>query len=338
MGPRAFQEVQNLKLEVTRLSNRSIEFDLVGVDASIANAFRRIMIAEVPTICIEEVYVWNNTSVIQDEVVAQRLGLIPLNVDPDLFEMRELNDSPTDRNTLVFKLNINCTKNANVPPGTTDPEKLYLNSTVTAGHLEWVPQGEQEDLEAFKLKPPAPTNPNIVIAKLRPGQEMELELHAVKNVGKEHAKWSPVATASYRLLPHITLHPQTSFNTQLKPIPPELADKFASCFSPSVIRVDPLTKAVSVDEQGIRGESMSREVFRHPEFSGCFGLGRVRDWFLYTVESEGPYAPEEIFPASIRVMRKKIAGLKKATEVLMGITEVVEPQQNGSEDVVMTET
>ena len=205
-----------MKLNVTRLSQRSIEFDLVGVDASIANAFRRIMIAEVPTICIEDVYVWNNTSVIQDEVVAQRLGLIPLNVDPDLFELRGgassvsfihralltlthiVTDSATDRNTLVFKLNVACTKKANVPAGTTDPEKLYANSTVTAGHLEWVPQGEQEDLQAFKKKPPAPTNPNIVIAKLRPGQEMEMELHAVKNVGKEHAKWSPVGEQRFR--------------------------------------------------------------------------------------------------------------------------------------------
>jgi len=40
-------EGQNLKVKVQRLSQRSIEFDLVGVDASIANAFRRIMIAEV---------------------------------------------------------------------------------------------------------------------------------------------------------------------------------------------------------------------------------------------------------------------------------------------------
>ncbi|KLO15553.1 hypothetical protein SCHPADRAFT_927143 [Schizopora paradoxa] len=329
---------KNLKLSVKRLSQRSIEFDLVGVDASIANAFRRIMIAEVPTICIEEVYVWNNTSVIQDEVVAQRLGLIPLNVDPDLFETRGVNDSATDRNTLVFKLNVACTKKPNVPAGTIDAEKLYENSTVTAGHLEWVPQGEQEELQAFKIKPPASTNPNIVIAKLRPGQEMEMELHCIKNVGKEHAKWSPVATASYRLLPHITLYPKTSFNTQLKRIPPEHADKFASCFSPGVIRVDPVTKAVSVDPKGVRGETMSREVFRHPEFTDCFGLGRVRDWFMFTVESEGPYAPEDIFPASIRVMRSKIANLKKATERLMGMTESDEPQQDTTEDVQMADT
>ena len=81
-------------MEVTTLSNRSVEFDMVGVDASIANAFRRVMIAEVPSICIEHVYVWDNTSVMQDEVLAHRLGLIPLNVDPGLFDMRESGASP----------------------------------------------------------------------------------------------------------------------------------------------------------------------------------------------------------------------------------------------------
>jgi DNA-directed RNA polymerases I and III subunit RPAC1 len=45
-------EGQNLKVKVQRLSQRSIEFDLVGVDASIANAFRRIIIAEVSSILI----------------------------------------------------------------------------------------------------------------------------------------------------------------------------------------------------------------------------------------------------------------------------------------------
>lgn len=83
----------------------AVEFDLVGVDASIANALRRMMIAEVshtsiitpfgmadiqqvPTIAIEDVYVWNNTSVMQDEVLAHRVGLIPIRADPRLLKYK----------------------------------------------------------------------------------------------------------------------------------------------------------------------------------------------------------------------------------------------------------
>jgi hypothetical protein len=50
-----------------------------------------------------------------------------------------------------------------------------------------------------------PVQKDILILKLRPGQEIELEAHAVKGIGKTHAKWSPVATAFYRLLPEVTL-------------------------------------------------------------------------------------------------------------------------------------
>lgn len=153
-------------------------------------------------------------------------------------------------------------------------------------------------------KPPAPTNPNIVLIKLRPGQALDFECHAVKNVGKEHAKWSPVgmfssllhlisfvtkhinshsssriiakiraATASYRLHPYIQLLSQP---------PRHLTQKFQACFSPGVIRVNPRTGNVEVDEKKVRNESMSREVFRHPDLEGCVKLGRIRDWFLCT--------------------------------------------------------
>lgn len=92
----------------------------------------------------------------------------------------------------MFRLKVACTRNKAAPAGTTEDAKLYHDSHVTSGHLQWVPQGEQEELPAFRLKPPAPTNPDIVLAKLRPGQEIDAELHAIKGVGKEHAKWSPV--------------------------------------------------------------------------------------------------------------------------------------------------
>jgi DNA-directed RNA polymerase I and III subunit RPAC1 len=40
---------------------------------------------------------------------------------------------------------------------------------------------------------------------LRPGQEIEMELICEKGIGKTHAKWSPVSTAYYRLVPQITI-------------------------------------------------------------------------------------------------------------------------------------
>ncbi|GJJ13030.1 hypothetical protein Clacol_007279 [Clathrus columnatus] len=298
---------QNLQVKVYRLSDRSCEFDLVGVDASIANALRRILISEVlvPTVAIENVYVWNNTSVVVDEVLSHRLGLVPLNVDPALLEFKDGGDS-TDRNTIVFKLNVACSRNPDAAKGETDPDKLYINSNVYSSNLVWDPQGEQADI--FNGNSPAPTNSNILLAKLRPGQEIDMELHAIKGLGKEHAKWSPVATASYRLHPYIKI---------VSPIPPALIPKFKSCFSPGVIQVR--KKSFEKEEAYVadsRKESMSREVFRHEEFEGKVELGRVRDWFIFNIESEGPYAPERLLIEAIGVMREKIATLRKSTNAL----------------------
>ena len=66
-----------------------MEFDLIGVDTSFANALRRIMIAEVPTMAIEEVYVHFNTSVIPDELLAHRIGLVPIKAEPTGFRFQE---------------------------------------------------------------------------------------------------------------------------------------------------------------------------------------------------------------------------------------------------------
>jgi len=211
------------------------------------------------------------------------------------------NEQATDRNTVVFEIKLTCERNPHAPKGSTDPGELYINHELKSSDLTWKPAGEQA--EVFASNPPASTNPDIVLAKLRPGQQVHMEVHAVKGVGKDHAKFTPVATASYRLLPYVTLK---------KPIPPENADLFKSCFCPGVVQVDPVTKMVSIDEDNLRRDSVSREVLRHPEFADSVELDRVRDFFLFNVESEGPYAPERIFLESIGVMRDKIARIRKA--------------------------
>lgn len=95
-----------------------------------------------------------------------------------------------DRNTVVFHVELTCERNPNAPKGSTNDHELYINHELLSSHLVWVPAGEQD--EVFAGKPPAPINPNIVLAKLRPGQRVNMELHAVKGVGKDHAKFSPV--------------------------------------------------------------------------------------------------------------------------------------------------
>jgi DNA-directed RNA polymerase I and III subunit RPAC1 len=71
---------------VLELNDEEIVFDLIGAEPPLANALRRILIAEIPTIAIEKVNMWQNTSVIPDENLAHRVGLIPIKADPRLFE------------------------------------------------------------------------------------------------------------------------------------------------------------------------------------------------------------------------------------------------------------
>lgn len=68
---------KTVKIVIVKRDDLEIEFDIIGITPALANAYRRIMISEVPTMAIEKVYIYNNTSIIQDEILAHRLGLIP---------------------------------------------------------------------------------------------------------------------------------------------------------------------------------------------------------------------------------------------------------------------
>lgn len=80
-------------------------------------------------------------------------------------------------------------------------EEVYTNTTIFSKDLEWIPLGNQKKL--FEKNPLKPVHDDIIINKLRENQEIEAELYCEKGIGKTHAKWSPVATAFYRLMPDI---------------------------------------------------------------------------------------------------------------------------------------
>ena len=133
------------------------------------------------------------------------MGLIPIKADGRDFEYHQQGKEYTEEDSLKFRLHKICTKKDPSAPmvlnNTHDEEKLYNNSNVYSGDLEWIPQGDQQK----RLGNIKPLHDDILIAKMRPGQEIEMDLICEKGIGKTHAKWSPVCTAFYRLLPDISV-------------------------------------------------------------------------------------------------------------------------------------
>ncbi|GKV44567.1 hypothetical protein SLEP1_g51735 [Rubroshorea leprosula] len=321
-----------------------MEFDMIGIDAAIANAFRRVLIAEVPTMAIEKVLIANNTSIVQDEVLSHRLGLIPIRADPRLFEYMSENDQSNEKNTIVFKLHVRCNKGA----------KRFA---VYSDELKWLPQGSefvkdsgtatsssnskpetytsfscrQDSLPDFANNPLGPKNLDIIIAKLGPGQEIELEAHAVKGIGKTHAKWSPVGTAWYRMLPEVVLseHVEDDVAEELKRRCPvnvfDIEDigngqnnflLFQICFlyhqtislatGDWVLRLQILSGKKRATVARPRACTLCRECIRGgEEWEKRVALHRVRDHFIFTIESTGALPPEVLFTEAVKILEDK---------------------------------
>ncbi|PKI65525.1 DNA-directed RNA polymerases I and III subunit RPAC1 isoform X2 [Punica granatum] len=302
------QFANNFRVEVKRLTEDEMEFDMVGIDPAIANAFRRILLAELPTMAIEKVLIANNTSVIQDEVLSHRLGLIPIKVDPRLFDYLSENDKPSEKNTIVFKLHVKCGKKG-------------PRMTVTSDELKWLPSGSellkasedsnsssraetytsftcsQDSLPEFSSNP-ITVYPDIIVAKLGPGQEIELEAHAVKGVGKTHAKWSPVATCWYRMLPEVVLTQQIEGKT---------AEVLKKKCPVGVFDIEDLgdgrTRATVAKP---RACTLCRECIRDgEEWEKRISLRRVKDHFIFTIESTGALPPEVLFTEAVKILEDK---------------------------------
>ncbi|PHH92336.1 hypothetical protein CDD83_7824 [Cordyceps sp. RAO-2017] len=302
-------------------------FSLVGLDASLANAFRRILMAEIPTLAIENVYIENNTSVVQDEVLAHRLGLIPFDGGREgLHSFLRWHRKPApgedpyagcfDWNTVRLELNVSCSVNRDAAPGETDPTRAYHHAHVYARDIVFVPTGKQADYFAG-ADAIRPVNPDILIAKLRPRQAINLSMHMHKGIGADHAKFSPVATASYRLMPTITI---------TRPIVGPDADKFARCFPDGVIGLEPVSdREAARPGSGYEGragqpkavvrdpmrDTVSRECLRHPEFEGKVRLGRRRDHFIFSIESTGQWDSDELFLEAVKHLKLKCKKLEQ---------------------------
>lgn len=306
----------NLAINILHSTDEQTIFDIVHIDAPIANALRRILLVEVPSIAIEIVRFHNNTSIMHDEMFAHRLGLVPLCIDPRPFQIRQRGDPITSRNTIKFKLKVKCERNRFAPADVeAPPSVLYKNHLITSSHIEHIPfpGAEAQQAAMFGDRPPGPVHDDILLCKLRPGQEIDVDMEATKNIGKEHAKWSPVCTAAYRMLPEIRLK---------KPLSGETAKELVNMCPANVFDIE--------DDRAIvarpRDCTMCRECIRLPQWDEKVELLRKRDHFIFDVESTGA------LPAATLVTEALAVLMNKCDSVLAELDSALKRRSTEGED------
>ncbi|MFC7046178.1 DNA-directed RNA polymerase subunit D [Halobacteriaceae archaeon GCM10025711] len=154
---------QDFDVEFIDRDDRKARFVVRGLSPAFANGIRRAIVADVPTLSIDTVRFIENSSVMFDEQIALRLGLVPLTT-PDDYEAGE---------TVTLSLDVS-------GPGT-----AYSGDIVTSDELV------------------EPADKNVPIIDLKDDQRLEFEADAVMGRGRDHAKHQGGVAVGYRHLQQV---------------------------------------------------------------------------------------------------------------------------------------
>lgn len=201
-GKKGEEEGDVYKMEIRLLEKskdkKKVRFLIKGSTPAYINTLRRIMMNKVPTMAIEDVELKKNSSALYDEIIAHRLGLLPLKTDLKGYVLPK---KCTCDGEGCAKCQVSFTLKAKGP------------CTITADQL--------------KSKDPkiSPVYPEMPIAKLDKGQEVELVAYAQLGIGKEHVKWSP-CLAWYTYEPSLKISSSSAKLAEFKDkYPPQIFDK-----------------------------------------------------------------------------------------------------------------
>jgi DNA-directed RNA polymerase subunit D len=161
-----------MKVKTVELKDNKAVLKLEDTDVYFVNSLRRVMIAELPKLAIDDVIIYDNTSALFDELISHRLGLIPI---------------PTNLQDLNFRNE--CTCEGKGCPSCTVRYTLSKEGegVVFSGDL-------QPEVPSFAI-----TETTIPIVELMKDQRVILEVEAVLGRGRDHAKWQVVLAPRYRM-------------------------------------------------------------------------------------------------------------------------------------------
>lgn len=145
------QKGEEMNVKKIKEQGNSLVLLVNGTHSQFVNAIRRIVMNSLPSLAIENVFVYRNDSVLFDEFLASRLGSLPLRADKSF--------KKGDKVKLVLQAK--------------GPKPVF------AGDIE----SKNPSVEVI--------NKEMPVVKLKENQELKLEMEAIMNSGAEHVKWQP---------------------------------------------------------------------------------------------------------------------------------------------------
>lgn len=313
------------KVEVLSIAPHFISFVLSETDTSMANTMRRIMIAEVPTLAIDLVEYHENSSVLNDEYIAHRLGLIPIKFTPEgmsrggdchqaFLPHREcVCYDRCPRCSVEFELDVNFDRvNQNRPENERDLPLTVTSTDLKSNNPLVAPAhflNEEEQDESH--------DEGISIVKLGPGQHLKFKAIARMGISKEHAKWCPVAVATYRFWPIITINAEACNMLTM-----EQKQELVDVCPDRILELDETENLVAAEnayEMATFTEDlkMAQEAMKkRPEDEDFVSVVHSTDKFVFSVESTGAMDAEDILLSSLRVLKDRLNYLAAEVEKL----------------------
>lgn len=260
-----------MKISILNENGKRMSFVLSESNAAFANALRRIMATEVPTMAIEFVDFEKNSTGLYDEVIAHRLGLIPLTFDKKVYKLKS---ECSCKGKGCSKCQAVLSYDSSKSKATAIDEYI----TVKSGDMV-------SDDETVR-----PVSGDIPIVEILEDQELKFDAVASLGTAKEHAKWQ-AANVGYTQMPSVKISsekcegcgqcvevcPQKIFNQTSSKVSVKNPEKCTLCM-----------RCTEVCEKGavaVSGDDKS---------------------FVFTVESVSGLTPREILEQALEILENKV--------------------------------
>lgn len=266
-----------MQIEIKELTDEKVYFRLKNVNKALANGFRRIILAEVPTYAIGDVLIEKNTSIHINDYIIQRLNLLPID---------------SNNRSMIPKMPIECvctTKQCN------QCAIMVSVNIISSKHKNriFIKDLFPNDFHFHFTKDAF----DIPLFVLNSGEQFKAILILRKGIGHQHAMFKPACVVIAKPTPSIVIESNYS-NDILKQLVPVCPKKIFQ-FHDNIFSIQNVDQCIYCDQC----TTFAIENLKIPKL---ININEIEDDFLITIESVGTLNPATIFTEAVQIMKQKL--------------------------------